>query len=88
MDSREFSVGEIVDYMPGFPDPEVMEVCVWFEKARVQPITLSETLFKARGIAIALGTKFLAIIDVEALDEFFVNPSNIMVAEENIRSIK
>ena len=81
MDTREFSVGEIVDYMPGSSNPGVMEVCVWFEKAKVQPVTLSETLLKAKGIAIGLGSKILAIIDTEACEEMSVNPTQINPVE-------
>jgi hypothetical protein len=81
MDSRELSIGEIVDYMPGFRDPNVLAVCVWFKNAKVQPITMSEAQLRAREISIRTGNRVMAIIDTEALDEFSVNPTNISPIE-------
>jgi hypothetical protein len=81
MDTREFSFGKIVDYMPGFPNPNVMAVCIWFEKAKVQPVTISETWLRAKEISTTIGTRIMAIIDTEARDEIFVNPTDISPVE-------
>ena len=83
MDSREFSLGEVVDFMPGHPNPSMMSVCIWFEKAKVQPVTVSEAWLRAKEISTSIGTKIMAIIDVEACEEFFVNPTDACMVKRS-----
>jgi DNA-directed RNA polymerase subunit F len=75
MPEREFSVGKIVDLIPN--SLSELDVCVWFEKARVVPVSISERVLQARDISVAIGKSVIAKISTDAEEELYFNPTEI-----------
>lgn len=74
--NRAISEGVIVDYILR-DGTDRFDICVWFNDAKVNPITMQEEELIGAGIDILIGRGLLAIINPDADEEHFVRPKVI-----------
>jgi hypothetical protein len=81
-------VGEIVDYMPRDDrDGFEVDVCIKFEGAKVDVVSLPSELLSSRSVEITLGNLLVAEIDTEADSQFWMQISSIEPVTFNMEEV-